>query len=45
MQKWEYITKYLPSGTKTEELNKQGEQGWELVCVENHVYVFKRPKL
>ena len=46
MQKWEYKILWLKFDTNTEaELNHLGEQGWELVTVdEGNNYFFKRPK-
>jgi len=47
MQKWEY--KRL-AGASVADLNKLGDEGWELVAITfgdydmNNVYYFKRPK-
>jgi hypothetical protein len=38
---WEYK---VANTLTEEELNKLGEQGWELVTVEGKICVFKRPK-
>jgi hypothetical protein len=49
-QTWEYSTMYVGNGDYTEQLNKWGSQGWELVAAYNAdpqkpaVYVFKRAK-
>jgi hypothetical protein len=46
MQKWEYTIVWMNFDNKTEaQLNQLGDQGWELVAVdEGHCYFFKRPK-
>jgi hypothetical protein len=45
MQKWEYKFVQLGGVTAEEELNKLGEQGWELVAVWSGLHCFlKRPK-
>jgi hypothetical protein len=40
MQKWEYKVIYTNS---MEEIQELGEQGWELVAVDNRTCYFKRP--
>jgi len=44
---WEYKT--LPDVSSpynpADRLNKEGSQGWELVCATSNYFVFKRPKL
>lgn len=53
-QKWEYkVVVLLPFGklctcTRDElnnELNKCGEEGWELCIYQDGYYIFKRPKI
>ena len=41
---WEYATAPLISHALQQILNQWGEDGWELVTVENDVAYFKRPK-
>lgn len=33
MKKWEYLTHISPSGMYNHELNKLGDDGWELISV------------
>ena len=44
---WEY--KALPNASApynpADRLNKEGSQGWELVCAASDYFVFKRPKV
>ena len=40
MEKWEYTIRYRLHSDK--ELNALGQQGWELVCVDNGNFYFKR---
>lgn len=54
MQKWEYLVVSLTYGMwqpdqlkRQEELNRYGEEGWELISPDtnnNNNYIFKRPK-
>ena len=44
MTTWEYATAPLISHALQQILNQWGEDGWELVTVENDVAYFKRPK-
>ncbi len=44
MTVWEYATAPLVSHSLQEILNQWGEDGWELVAVEDEVAYFKRPK-
>jgi hypothetical protein len=39
MKKYEYLARPLLS---QDDLNILGEDGWELVCVSQNVYIFKR---
>jgi hypothetical protein len=39
MKKYEYLTRPLLSN---DDLNTLGQEGWELVCVSGHLYIFKR---
>ena len=39
MKKYEYLARPLLS---QDDLNKLGQDGWELVCVNGTVYIFKR---
>ena len=41
---WEYATAPLISHALQQILNQWGDDGWELVTVENDVAYFKRPK-
>lgn len=41
---WEYATAPLVSHALQEILNQWGEDGWELVAVEDEVAYFKRPR-
>lgn len=41
---WEYATAPLVSHSLQEILNQWGEDGWELVAVEDEVAYFKRPR-
>jgi hypothetical protein len=45
-QKWGYML--VPSGEVYKQIDKLGEDGWELTAIEPHgdsaLYVFKRPK-
>jgi hypothetical protein len=49
-QSWEYLTMRVGNGDYTDEFNKHGYQGWELVTAyatdpqKPAVYVFKRAK-
>ena len=53
MQKWEYFTREGVDTMRDQELNKVGEEGWELIAVSGRrdrqdeearlTYVFKRP--
>lgn len=50
ISKWEYKYVVLSSpkydvGTRQYELDKIGKAGWELVGIDDNVYVFKRPKI
>jgi hypothetical protein len=40
--RWEYQT---AADLSTDALNRFGEEGWELVAVENRVFYFKRPRI
>lgn len=42
MTKWEYKTITVLFG-EVQELNKAGEEGWELVCVMYALALLKRP--
>jgi len=46
MQKWEYKTVSMGNGRQEAEriLNQLGEQGWELVFIEEYSFYLKRPK-
>ena len=45
LQEWEYmILLKVTISNADESLNKYGNQGWELVGVDLHRYLFKRPK-
>ena len=47
MQKWEYKIVYIRDLKERDlEVNRLGEQGWEMVAVDhkNNTYYFKRPK-
>ena len=39
MKKYEYLARPLLS---QDDLNKLGQDGWELVCVNGTMYIFKR---
>jgi hypothetical protein len=39
MKKYEYIARPLQT---TEHLNTLGKKGWELVCVNQNLYIFKK---
>lgn len=44
MTRWEYVTSPLISHNLQEILNQWGDDGWELVAVEDDVAYFKRPQ-
>jgi len=39
MKKYEYISRPLQI---TEHLNTLGQEGWELVCINQNIFIFKR---
>jgi len=39
MKKFEYISTHLEFN---KDLNKLGQEGWELVCVNQNIFIFKR---
>lgn len=44
MQKWEYKVRMIYKVNILEELEKLGEEGWELAATDKGMWVFKRPK-
>ena len=45
LQEWEYMILLKETISNNDKiLNKYGDQGWELVGVDLHRYLFKRPK-
>lgn len=45
MRKWQYLIEEAPCGLDQTELDKLGENGWELIHISPHgtQWVFKRP--
>jgi hypothetical protein len=39
MKKYEYISRPLETN---DHLNKLGQEGWELICVNQNIFIFKR---
>ena len=39
MKKYEYLARPLLS---QDDLNKLGQDGWELVCINGNIYIFKK---
>jgi hypothetical protein len=39
MKKYEYLSRPLQT---TEHLNTLGQEGWELVCINQNIFIFKR---
>jgi len=46
MQKWEYCIRNFGQSIAEDMLNRLGDEGWELVCVDAHsgLWTFKRQK-